>query len=62
MQGLQVRICINISTRVLWPYLLPHVRILQALERVHREQQVRDTLLQCSGVSGLRLDVVLNWL
>ena len=27
-------------------HLLPHMRILQALERMHREQQVRHTLLR----------------
>ena len=42
------------------PHLLPHVCVLQALERVHREQQVRDTLLQGIGIQGLEPDGVLD--
>ena len=41
-------------------HLLPHVRVLQALERVHGEQQMRDALLRCNGVFGSGLGFVLN--
>lgn len=60
MQGWHMHVLIGKPTRVSKPYLLPHVRILQALKRVHREQQVRDALLQCSGMHILALGILLD--